>query len=287
MDEHSAAITAKALSSPAAKALIEKISNGVGRLYDPIHARRMNKVESKNRIEEAKTDQEVARITAEGRHVNEQINIDEIAQMAASMLSVQAKPDEIHQDWLNRARDMMKCVEDRDMQGLWAKIVAGEADSPGRFSYRVLEEVSRLSKEKANAFTKLAGYVWCWTYADGEVKPILVIDTSNPLVRDPNGTLIQTSLIRYFANGVQRFSNCQGKVVHLQYFGSRCQLKILTDDGFALNTEDDNFVLSDIGEALFPICGGSPIPGEFETMVEKWSQRDGLAVVSTVATGSS
>ena len=54
------------------KALIEKFS--IGRLYDPIHARRMNKVKCKNYLQNVKTNLEVAQIKAQAKAVNEQVN---------------------------------------------------------------------------------------------------------------------------------------------------------------------------------------------------------------------
>lgn len=282
MEEQSVEMATKALSSPAAQTLVERISNGIARLYDPIYARKMNKVENRNRIENAKTDLEVARIMAEERRVSEQINIDQIAQSAASMLSDHAKPGEIDQDWINKVRDKMKSIEDGEMQNLWAKIIAGEADRPGTFSYRVLEEVALLSKAEAHAFTELAGHVWCLRYAGGEVEPILVVDSSNRLL-SPGGVLIQTALIDHFSLGVSMFSNHKGEILDLYYYGSRCQLKLLTGNATTLSGKNDRFVLSAIGKALFGICGGEPILGNFDTMVERWSQRREFDVVFAAA----
>lgn len=107
--------------APAGKSLIEKFS--IGRLYDPIHARRMNKVRCKNYLQNVKTNLEVAQIKAQEKAINEQVNIDIVVQMAASMLTDSAKPEAIEQDWINLVCDKMRLVEDDNMRRLWAKLI--------------------------------------------------------------------------------------------------------------------------------------------------------------------
>ena len=277
-DIQMAANAAKAIS-PLVEKLLEKFS--VRRWYDPVHARRMNKVENQNRVADAKTDVEVARIRAEARLIDEQCNIDDTVQVAASMLSVDADVEGMNQDWVNYVVDEVKNVTDDEMRVLWARIIAGEAEDPGRFSRRVLDEVSRLSKEEAKAFTELAGYVWCFPVTvDGKDTnlPILVIDESNTLIA-LRGKLVRTALVSRFDTGVKYLSGQKGTVLHMHYYSNVCEIKILTDDGVVLNGSGHTFVLSNIGEALFPICGGEPIPGEFERRVEEWSQGKALDVV--------
>ena len=272
-DENSAMAAAL---SPVAKALIGKMS--IGRLYDPIHARRMNKARNKNRVADAKTDLEVAQIRAEERAVDEQCNVDAIVQKAAMIVSHKAKPEEMDQDWINKAIERMKVVTDDDMRNLWAKIIAGKAESPGDFSHRVLEEVSQLSKQEANAFTELAGYVWCVRFA-GEVDPVLVIDKSNHLVIHPNGALMRTALVKFFANGTTSYHDSRDRVLDLHYYGRSVQLRLKTNEGVRFCGRD-RFILTHIGKTLFPISGGVPIPGEFEKRIEDWAQRDEVEIVS-------
>ncbi len=49
-------------------------------------------------------------------------------------------------------------ISDEQMQALWAKILAGEANGPGRFSKKTVNIVASLDKSDAEAFTTLCGF---------------------------------------------------------------------------------------------------------------------------------
>ena len=243
---------------------------GVGRLvdrwYDPKHAKRMNQVECENRVREAKTDLDVAKIRKEAREIDRQANIDLVIGQAARMIPEGARTHEIDEEWANDVVEKIKVVEDEEMQRLWAKLIAGKAVNPGSFSKRAVDEVARLSKEEANAFTQLAGFVWCIRFSGGEMEPILVVDQSNPLCK-PNAVLMQTALVDHFSLGIHRVGYSEGTAIDLRYYNRGCLLKIRNSS--RLNFGDGHFELSSIGRSLFPICGGEPIKGEFERMLEK------------------
>lgn len=255
---------------------------GVGRLidrwYDPRHAKRMNEVECENRIREVKTDLEIARLRKEAREVDLQTNADSVIEQAAQIMPANATPEGIDQGWANDVLEKIKVVDDEDMQRLWAKLIVGEAKEPGTFSKRTVDEVARLSKEEANAFTELAGFVWCIKYGGGETAPVLVVDKSNPLC-SPAGLLIQTNLIDYFSLGIKMFLDGSGGIIDLRYYDRQCLLRITTNSGIQFG--DGYFELSKIGKSLFPICGGKPILGEFEKLVERWSQGSDFEVISS------
>src|SRR5438132_11151718 len=46
------------------------------------------------------------------------------------------------------------------MQGLWSRVLAGEANSPGTYSKRTVNFLSDLDKNDAELFTKLCGFAW-------------------------------------------------------------------------------------------------------------------------------
>ena len=65
---------------------------------------------------------------------------------------------EIEEDWLFAWRDYAGRVAAEDLQRLWGSVLAGEVKSPGRYSMRTLEFLKTLSKEEAEAISKLARY---------------------------------------------------------------------------------------------------------------------------------
>lgn len=256
--------------SKVASQLLAKFS--VGRLYDPIHAKRMNKVENRNRLRDAKTDIEIAKIKAGARMVDEQTNIDRIVNLAALLVPSTAKPDEISQEWINHVQDKTKVVGDEDTRTLWAKIISGEAESPGRFSIRVLDELSRLTKDEAIAFTKAGGFVWLW---NGDLQePLLISDEHHDLWL-PHGPLARTNLIENQALYIGK--EHMDKTLVLTYYGKKCELRLKREVLFPKPR------LTHIGRALFPICGGEPISNEFEKRIKQWSSSGTFEIVKALS----
>ena len=66
----------------------------------------------------------------------------------------------IDKDWIADYLDKCKNYSDEEMQSLWAKILAGEADKPGSFSKRTVDIVNALSKEDALLFSDFCQFVW-------------------------------------------------------------------------------------------------------------------------------
>ena len=60
-----------------------------------------------------------------------------------------AKPDEIDNDWMTRFFEASKLVSDKEMQSLWARLLAGEANKSGTFSKRTIDQVPNLEKSDA------------------------------------------------------------------------------------------------------------------------------------------
>ena len=53
-----------------------------------------------------------------------------------------------------------RIVSDNEMQELWSRVLAGEANDPGTYSKRTVNFLSDLDKGEAALFTKLCGFVW-------------------------------------------------------------------------------------------------------------------------------
>ena len=64
------------------------------------------------------------------------------------------------------------------MQALWAQILSGEANSPGKYSKRTVDYLASLDKSDALLFRALCGFGW---YI-GQVSP-LVFDTEHELYK--------------------------------------------------------------------------------------------------------
>lgn len=89
-----------------------------------------------------------------------QENIESITAKAIPLLSEDAKPDAIERDWLSHLFDRCRLTSDAEMQSLWAAILAGQANSPGKFSRRTIELAGTLDKTDAQLFTKFCTFAW-------------------------------------------------------------------------------------------------------------------------------
>ena len=62
-------------------------------------------------------------------------------------------------DWTARFFDCIQDVSSEDMQRLWAKVLSGEVESPGRTSLRTLDVLRNMTQEDARIFDTISGFV--------------------------------------------------------------------------------------------------------------------------------
>ena len=144
--------------------LIEKVANAVGVLYEPRRIKEKAKAEAEAQeilaLEEVKVDELKYRTMHRLVHeeLGKQNNMESIIGKAIPSVSDEAKPDKIEDDWIANFFDKCRLISDHEMQALWAKILAGEANSPGKFSKKTVNLVANLDKSDAEAFTKLCRF---------------------------------------------------------------------------------------------------------------------------------
>ena len=95
------------------------------------------------------------------KEISRQENLEQIAHKAADEAAQfpeeerEADKPPIDPDWMARFVNKAQDVSNEDMQQLWARIVAGEVHTPGKFSLRTLDKLSNITKEEAHIFNKL------------------------------------------------------------------------------------------------------------------------------------
>ena len=87
-------------------------------------------------------------------------NTEDITAKALPQLNEDARPDSVDDEWIVNFFDKRRIVSDDEMQGLWSRVLAGEANSPGSYSKRTVNFLSELEKPEAELFTKLCGSGW-------------------------------------------------------------------------------------------------------------------------------
>jgi hypothetical protein len=78
---------------------------------------------------------------------------------ASSVADENVSNEPVDPDWFARWRTNAEEVQDDELRRLWARILAGEAEKPGRFSLHTLDFMRRLSKEDAALIERVAPFV--------------------------------------------------------------------------------------------------------------------------------
>jgi len=171
------------LTKPAT-VLIEKISSAIGVMYEPRRIKNKALAEAEASKTKALADLEIEDIQKRAltRLVSEEIkkqeNIEKITEKSFDSIRDDATPEKIEDDWISNFFDKCKLISDDEMQMLWAKILAGEANNPGTFSKRTIEFMSTMDKKDAILFDSICKISW-------------TISTLQPLVIDDRDVIFE------------------------------------------------------------------------------------------------
>ena len=266
-----------------AETLFKKISKGVGGLAAPWQIKRV----AEAKIEAAHSAAEIARIEAHSeievidlrqraaqRRIEEdtrhQKNMEDITAKAIPHLNEEAKPGDMEDDWVANFFDKCRLVSDSEMQSLWARVLAGEANAPSTYSKRTVNLLSDLDKSEAELFTQLCGFGW-------------IVRSFVPLVFDEKTEIYNRHGINFntlshlesiglvhFAspNNFKRFN--LPKICFVHYYDKLLLLELLEEADNALDI--GKIRLTKIGQELAPICGSKPVDGFYEYVKNQWRQ---------------
>lgn len=261
----------------AATALIEKISDAVGGVFKPWQTVRVAKAEAEAEQIRAESQIQVEDIHRRALHrffeeeAKRQSNIENITQKALPLLEEESSPQDVEDDWITNFFDKCRIVSDEDMQRLWSKVLAGEANSPGAFSKRTVNLLADLDKNDAELFTRLCGFCW-WMIVD--LVP-LVYDVHDKVY---NRQGIDFSALNHLETlGFVQFNEITGfermripKSVTVFYFGRPVELTFPKDAGNDLAL--GNILLTRTGQELALVCGSNPVDGFFDFVYDRWAE---------------
>ena len=111
-------------------------------------------------------------------------NVRSVLEDAADELGDKEVADhEPDPDWTARFFDNVQDVSSEDMQRIWAKILAGEVESPGRTSLRTLDTLKNMTKRDAELFNNICRFVIRddFVFYDKSVKSFDALDYSTLL----------------------------------------------------------------------------------------------------------
>jgi len=261
------------LTKPAT-VLIEKISEAVGGIFKPYQIVRVAKAEAEaNRIQ-TESQIQVTDLHRRAMHrfleeeAKKQSNIEAVTQNALPLLEDKSAPQNVADDWITNFFDKSRIVSDGEMQSLWSRVLAGEANTPGAFAKRTVNLLADLDKEDAILFMRLCGFGWMI----GNVCP-LVFDVQASIYNDQGITFVSLSHLESL--GLIQFNHLSGfrrlqipKVATVFYYGQPITLTFPKDSDNDL--EIGHVLLTRAGQQLAPVCAPTAIEGFFQYVKEKW-----------------
>ncbi len=266
----------------AAEVLIEKISDAIGGYFKPFQIKRLAKAEAEAEI--IRTEGQIACEDIHRRAVarfiveeaKKQDNIENITRKAIPLLSESATPQKMEDDWITNFFDKCRIISDDEMQVLWSKVLAGEANSPGRFSKRTVNSLASLDKTDAQSFTLLCGFT-----LEMEALFPLIFDQQGSIYVDHGvnfGTLVHLDdigLISFEADGFTKTKLPQAIVV--KYYGTPVNIKLKkpADNELYIGYT----VFTKTGLQLARICGAKPVDGFLDYVLNYWTKK-GLTISS-------
>ncbi|HBT96399.1 MAG TPA: hypothetical protein DEB25_01470 [Desulfobulbaceae bacterium] len=259
--------------------LIEKLHEaGVG-LFRPLQIERVAKAEAKAALIKAKSDIQINELQQRvlyrlvEEETNKQKNMEDIVKLAEPKVSETADPGKMDNDWIVNFFEKSRIISDADMQQLWAKILAGEANNPGSFSRRTINLLNDIDKEDASLFTKLLGCAWCVH----EFTPLIFdfrdeIYTNQGIDFSQLNHLDTIGLISFSPMSGYVMQNVQGEL-NAEYFND--QLLLAVPEKFekrpnGKNIKTGSVLLTNEGRQLAELCDRQPIDGFFDYVKDKW-----------------
>ena len=143
-------------------------------------------------------------------------NVASVVEDAADELGDKEVPNhEPDPDWTARFFNEVQDVSSEDMQRIWARILAGEVDSPGRTSLRTLDTLQNMTKRDAEMFRDMCDFVIQndFMFYDDSVKGFEALNYSKLL------HLQDCGLINVGPNLVKTFTWGESKEILLMYHG--------------------------------------------------------------------
>jgi hypothetical protein len=274
------------LTKPAT-VLIEKISDAVGGLFRPYQIVRVAKAEAAAERLHAEAAIEVTDLHRRAFHrflqeeAQKQKNMEAVTAMAVPQLSSSAEPEIIDQDWLVNFFDKCRLTSDREVQQVWSKILAGEANNPGSFSRRTVNCLAALDKSDAEHFKALCSFC-CEIPGSAELTVPIILDTRHAIYAGTGVTF--SPLIHLESIGLIQFERVADfqqiglpKYVTITYVGS--VIKLIMPDDTDNRLPIGKVLLTKIGLELAPISGGQRIEGFAQYLVGVWRDRGYLPIV--------
>lgn len=270
--------------------LVNKVSYALGGpfvgAFRPMQIRRVAEAEADAIIIHAQADAEAAEIRQRtsnrllAEEMRSQANIESTMAKAIPHVTDEAKPENMEDDWIVNWSEKCRTVSDEQMQEMWARILAGEANNPGTFSRKTTNILADMDKADAELFATLSCFVWT---IDGDEVALIRDDR---LIFPDHGMTIQ-SLANLESLGLVSRTSLGFRMDKMpakfsaSYFGRLVELTLSDSAGSRLRI--GSVVTTAAGRQLGPLCDREPINGLFDHMCDRWRNDSTIESVELVS----
>lgn len=270
-----------AIAKPVGKVvekLIDKVSSAGYILYEPTHIRRIAKAKADAAIRELNSQIEQGDIVRRAlrrwlaEEVQNQENMEAVFSGAIPDLNTDADPDEMSTAWIRHFFESSKTVSDEYVRGVWSRILATEANRPGRYSIQTIRSLADFDRRDAEDFVKLCRF--CCEIDDASTVFVrFIVDD----VYKRHG-IDDAFLLRLEELGVIRvdhgifrggFSMDIEEGTGVNYYGRTGRLGPRDDGRLLLSTGHIEYTRS--GREIARICKTEPVDGFWEYLVGRLS----------------
>ena len=151
-------------ASKAAEKLIEKVASAAYLVAEPTLMRRKAsaEIEISTAVEAANSElpdtNNLLRRTIQTmvrREIIQQLNREDILARSLPLLDENSEPTSVADEWMFNFFERCGTFSAEEMKDVWAKMLAGEANSPGQFSRHAVNILSMMDSNDVSTFTKL------------------------------------------------------------------------------------------------------------------------------------
>jgi hypothetical protein len=224
-------------------------------------------------VPDAKNHAELSELRRMAETVVQDRNLIEIVTGSIPHLKPTAEPGRIDAEWRGHFVRHSELVSDKEVQSLWSRILAGEANTPGSISKRALDLVSKMEKSDAELFTCLARFFVCILHGKERDSYVpLILDWHHPIVKDSHinwdslAELESLGLIKISETSMMKYVLGSAGVPKIAYFGEVIDFEILQPIS-VLRTGVCH--LTKIGRELAPYGVADRVPGFLEYLQEQ------------------
>ena len=261
------------LSKPA-EILIQKFSSAVGGLIEPWQIERVANAQAKADLIKAQSEIDIKDLNRRAMYrffdeeAQRQQNMERITAKALPQLEAKSDPSRIQDDWLINFFDKSRIISDNEMQDIWAKVLAGEANAPGKYSKRTVNFLGELEKSEAELFQNLCSFGWMV----GEFVP-LIFDAGAEIYKKKG--LNFDTLTHLDSIGLIQFQSLAGfKITGLRktfaavYRGEPLMLELPKEE--MNDVPIGKVLLTKLGKELVTVCPAPRVDGFVDYVKEQW-----------------